>query len=121
MNQETGRNPLRDRFRWAGYGLIPGILVGILLGWMFSGVVSWLITFTFGLAILIPFVLLFLAWRWWNNRSSESRVVMYEYSTRSPGDLLDQRSRFDYGSRPPSDAIETEARVIEPTDGIPGR
>lgn len=121
MNQETGTNPLRDRFRWAGYGFIPGILVGVLLGWMFSGVVSWLITFTFGLAILIPFVLLFLAWRWWNNRSSEGRVVMYEYSTRSPGDLLDQRSRFDYGSRPPGDAIETEARVIEPTDGIPGR
>jgi hypothetical protein len=48
-------------------------------------------------------------------------MVMYEYSTRTPGDLLENRSRYDYGSRPPGDAIETQARVIDPTNGLPER
>jgi hypothetical protein len=121
MDPQSGTNPLRERFRWAGFGFIPGIVVGILLGWMFSGVVSWLVTFTFGLAILVPIVLLFLAWRWWNNRGNQNRMVMYEYSMRPPGDLIENRSRYDYGSRPPGDAIETQARVVDSTNGLPER
>lgn len=51
MQNVTG--DFRERFRWAGCGVLAGLLLGVLLGWMFHGFV--------GAIVRIGIVLLFLA------------------------------------------------------------
>ena len=93
----------RERFQWSSYGFLPGLLIGILLGWIFSGVVSWLFRFGIALLILIPLVALFFAWRWWTTRD-DNQVIVYEYSSRRP-----------------DESIESRSRVVDARDGSPER
>lgn len=93
----------RERFQWGSYGFVPGLLIGILLGWIFSGVVNWLFRFGIALLVLIPIVAIFLAWRWWTTRDDD-QVIVYEYSNRRPDETLESRSR-----------------VVDAADGSPER
>ena len=94
-------NGFRERFQWGSYGFVPGLLIGILLGWIFSGVVSWVVRFGIALLILIPLVALFFAWRWWTTRD-DNQVIVYEYSNRRPDETIESRSRVvDVGNGSP--------------------
>ncbi|MBA2521448.1 MAG: hypothetical protein H0V24_17475 [Chloroflexia bacterium] len=94
MNPQSRGAGLRERFQWGSYGFLPGLLIGVVLGWIFSGVVSWVVRFGLALLILIPLVLLFFAWRWWTTRGIGSQVIMYEYPPRQAGDPIEARSRL---------------------------
>lgn len=71
---------VRDRFQWGSYGFATGLLLGVILGWIFQGVVSWIIRFGIVLLVLIPLVLAFFAWRRFSNRDEEE-----EAGDRAPG------------------------------------
>jgi hypothetical protein len=47
---------LRERFRWAGWGLIVGLIMGMFLGWMFHGFVGAIIKIGIVMIFLIPLV-----------------------------------------------------------------
>ena len=94
MNPRATANGFRERFQWGSYGFIPGLLLGIVLGWIFSGVVSWLFRFGLALLILIPLVLLFFAWRWFTTRDDQREVVVYEYADRRPGEQIETGGRI---------------------------
>lgn len=51
------------RFHWGSYGFLAGMLVGILMGWMFAGFVGALIRVALFALVVIPIILLYLAWR----------------------------------------------------------
>jgi hypothetical protein len=75
---------IRQRFQWGSYGFLPGIILGIILGWLFHGVVSWIVRFGIVFLLLIPIVaVLFVWWRLSSrNRSDgtiETRSTIVEY------------------------------------------
>ncbi len=59
----TGASYVRQRLQWTVYGFIAGILIGMVLGWLFHNIIGAAFTFLIVAALLIPFVLAFLFWR----------------------------------------------------------
>jgi Flp pilus assembly protein TadB len=59
----TGTSFVRQRLQWTIYGFIAGILIGLVLGWLFHGVLTAAFNFLLVAALLVPFVLAFLFWR----------------------------------------------------------
>lgn len=51
------------RMQWGSYGFLAGVLVGLLMGWMFHGFVGAVVRLGLAALIIIPLVLAFLAWR----------------------------------------------------------
>jgi hypothetical protein len=77
-----GQNQGSSRMQWGSYGFIAGIVLGVMIGWMFSGFVSLVIRFGLALLILIPIVLLFIAYR--KFVSPVKRMMTVEYINSSP-------------------------------------
>jgi predicted lipid-binding transport protein (Tim44 family) len=51
------------RIQWGSYGFFAGLAIGILVGWFFAGFIGAFIRVGIVALIVIPIVLLFLAWR----------------------------------------------------------
>ena len=51
------------RIQWGSYGFMAGLVVGVLLGWMLSGFIGAFVRVGIVALIVVPLVLLFLAWR----------------------------------------------------------
>jgi membrane protein implicated in regulation of membrane protease activity len=51
------------RAQWIGYGFLAGIVVGVLMGWMFAGFVGALFRVALFAMAVVPVVLLYIAWR----------------------------------------------------------
>ncbi len=51
------------RVQWGSYGFIAGILLGVMLGWFFNGIVGAFVRLAMAAVIVIPLILLFIAWR----------------------------------------------------------
>lgn len=73
---------LKERARFAGYGLIAGLLVGIVLGWMFHGIVGTILWLLLIAVILTPFVLAVVFWQKTQNRSSRERSLVRDAEWR---------------------------------------
>lgn len=64
MNQgNRGNGTGSVRVQWGGYGFMAGIGVGVLFGWFFAGFIGAFIRVGVVLLVLVPVVLLFIAWR----------------------------------------------------------
>jgi hypothetical protein len=53
---------LWTRTRQARIGFLAGLIVGVLMGWFFHGVISFVIRFFFVIVLLVPLVLALYAW-----------------------------------------------------------
>lgn len=54
-----------DRTRFARFGFVAGLVVGVLVGWFFHGVVSLILRLGFVIALLIPLAIVL--WLWWRS------------------------------------------------------
>ena len=64
MNQGNRGNVAGSvRMQWGGYGFMAGIVLGVLMGWFFAGFIGAFIRVGVVLLVLVPVVLLFIAWR----------------------------------------------------------
>ena len=64
MNGDSGNSGTGGgRMQWGSYGFLAGILLGIVVGWMFAGFVGALFRIAIVLVAVVPLVLLYLAWR----------------------------------------------------------
>jgi len=70
------------RMQWGSYGFIAGIVLGIMIGWMFSGFVGLVIRFGLALLVLIPILLLYMAYR--KFVSPVRRMMTVEYPNSQP-------------------------------------
>ncbi|MDQ3044745.1 MAG: hypothetical protein M3R06_06275 [Chloroflexota bacterium] len=52
-----------DRTRWGRYGFAAGLISGLVLGWIFHGVISFIFRFGFVMLLLLP--LLVIGYFWW--------------------------------------------------------
>ncbi len=58
MNESQG-----GRFQWGGFGFLAGVLLGVLIGWFFAGFVGAFIRVAMVALVIVPIVLIYLAWR----------------------------------------------------------
>ncbi len=77
-----GQSQGSSRMQWGSYGFIAGIVLGVMIGWMFSGFVGLVIRFGLVLLILIPVVLLYIAYR--KFVSPVKRMMTVEYINSQP-------------------------------------
>lgn len=75
---------LRERLRWAGCGVIAGLIAGMFLGWMFHGFVGAIIKIGIVLIFLVPLVaaiLFFLS----NKRGDGGKITIQDVNWRDLG------------------------------------
>lgn len=96
MHQTTPLAAGRDRAQWSAYGFIAGILIGLVLGWIFHGFIGAFFTFIVVAAILAVFVVAFLFYR-------RTREAIEDIRTPDPDPVV----RLDRG-----DPVETTSFVI---------
>lgn len=77
-----GQSQGSSRIQWGSYGFIAGIVLGVMIGWMFSGFVGLVIRFGLALLVLIPILLLYLAYR--KFVSPVRRMMTVEYINSQP-------------------------------------
>ena len=64
MNQrEREQESQSSRMQWGSYGFLAGILIGVVMGWMFAGFVGAFVRVAMVALVAVPVVLLYLAWR----------------------------------------------------------
>ena len=64
MNGRDGMSGSQGgRFQWGSYGFLAGILLGVLMGWFFAGFIGAFIRVAMVALVIVPVVLVFLAWR----------------------------------------------------------
>lgn len=77
-----GQRQGNGRLQWGSYGFIAGIVLGVMIGWMFSGFVGLVIRFGLVLVVLIPILLLYLGYR--KFVSPVRRIMTVEYANSQP-------------------------------------
>ena len=55
--------PFMDRIRFIGYGLIAGIVIGAIMGWMFHAWIGFLVKLVIVIIFLVPLVAAIYFWR----------------------------------------------------------
>lgn len=65
--------PFIERLRYITYGLAAGLLLGMVLGWIFHGFVGTLFRIIIVALILTPFVLAVIFWQRVSNRNRDDR------------------------------------------------
>ena len=81
--REGPMSVIRDRFQFGSYGFLAGVVVGLMLGWIFHGFVGFVVRFGLVVLLLTPLVVIFLVWRRLTERDRrpsviESRAVVVE-------------------------------------------
>jgi len=92
--QQTSRLAAgRDRIQWSAYGFIAGILIGLVLGWLFHGVIGTVVNFLIVAALLTPFIIAYIFWRRTKERIEDIRTPDPEPTVRlDRGDPIDTTS-----------------------------
>ena len=67
---------LRERARWSVYGFLGGLLLGIIVGWAFHRIVGAILSLGFVLLLLIPLVVVLIAWWRLSRRDRRDEVVV---------------------------------------------
>jgi F0F1-type ATP synthase assembly protein I len=73
--REGPMSVIRDRFQFGSYGFIAGVIVGLLLGWIFHGFVGFVVRFGLVILLLVPLVVVFLVWRRLSVRDRRPPVI----------------------------------------------
>ena len=77
---------LKERARFAGYGLVAGLLIGLILGWMFHNVVGTILWLMLIAIILTPFVLAVIFWQKTQKRNTDERSLVRDAEWRDAGE-----------------------------------
>ena len=64
LNQrQHATEPRGSRMQWGSYGFLAGILIGVVIGWMFAGFVGAFVRVAMVAMVAVPVVLIYIAWR----------------------------------------------------------
>ena len=96
MYPESNTVPMmtvKERLQWMGYGLIAGLLIGLILGWLFRDVISTGVKMLILAALLVP---LFFAIRFWHRtttdeRDARTRTVASTEAIETQGGVVTER------------------------------
>lgn len=108
-----------ERIRWARQGFFAGMLAGIVLGWFFHGIISFLIRFGLVVVLLLP--LLVIGWLWWRSSRGtvtdqpNTTVMTWRSEDLPPHDRA--RNRTWKPVDDPDGTIPAQGRVADPPQG----
>lgn len=105
-----------ERIRWARGGFFAGLLLGVVVGWLFHGIISF--AFRFGLVLVLLLPLLVIGWLWWRSSrgdgAGEPTTTVMSWRGGEPPTLGHRGvSRWEQEGEPEG-AIPTQGRVAEP-------
>jgi F0F1-type ATP synthase assembly protein I len=64
MNRHDGTTGSQSgRFQWGSYGFLAGVVVGLMMGWMFHGFVGAFVRLALVAIVVVPLIVGYLAWR----------------------------------------------------------
>ncbi|MGI9254187.1 MAG: hypothetical protein ACR2J8_10595 [Thermomicrobiales bacterium] len=63
---------VKERMQWVVYGMIAGLLIGLVLGWLFSGIIGTAIKMLVVAALLVP---VYFAWRFWKSTKDDQKAA----------------------------------------------
>lgn len=105
-----------ERIRWARGGFFAGLLIGVMLGWFFHGIISFL--FRFGLVLVLLLPLLVIGWLWWRSSRRDGAGVPTATVMTWRGEDTSGRGRMAESGRErapePDETIPTQGRVADP-------
>jgi len=90
-----------ERLKGAQFGFIAGLLVGLLMGWFFHGVISLAIRFGLLLVLLLPLIVI--GWLWLRSRRAPGPSIRPEGSAESSWTAV-----IDVERTPPPSSRERE-------------
>ncbi len=96
-----------ERLKGAQFGFIAGILIGLIFGWIFHGVIS--LAIRFGMLVLLLLPLIVIGWLWF--RSQRSRTSGQPVTR--PGPEATWAAVIDVERTPPPRTTPTEATLID--------
>jgi len=105
-----------ERMRWARGGFFAGLLLGVVVGWLFHGIISFVLQFGLVLVLLLP--LLVIGWLWWrSSRSSaageQTTTVMSWRGGEPPTQGGPANPRWEPDGEPEG-TIPTQGRMADP-------
>ena len=107
-NAASVRSLISRRMQFA---FVAGLLLGIMIGWLFSGLVGAVMRFGFALLLLVPLVLAIMFWWKLRNAKPEGEGSMYTWTSSSlpsrQDDIFEQMRR---------DQANIDNDVIDPDD-----
>lgn len=111
MGQRIGAmTVVRDRVQWGSYGFIAGLVIGLILGWLFNrvvGTVLWV-----GLVVVV-LVLAFTVWRWVTDRGRQIEGLVEERRSSLRSDRADRDDGRDRIAGGDDDAVDVDSYVVE--------
>lgn len=111
MGQRIGAmTVVRDRVQWGSYGFIAGLVIGLILGWLFNrvvGTVLWV-----GLVVVV-LVLAFTVWRWVTDRGRQIEGLVEERRSSLRGERADRDVGRDRIAGGDDDAVDVDSYVVE--------
>jgi membrane protein implicated in regulation of membrane protease activity len=79
------------RLQWGSYGFLAGIFIGIMMGWLFAGFIGAFIRLAMVALVMVPIVLVYIAWRKfvapWLRPPVETR-----YDSIAPDNVIETRA-----------------------------
>lgn len=106
----------RERIRWARGGFFAGLSLGVVVGWLFHGIISF--AFQIGLVLVLLLPLLVIGWLWWRSSRADraGEPTMTVMSWRGGEPPTQGRGGDPHWERDgePEGTIPTQGRVAEP-------
>ncbi len=109
------------RLRGAQFGFIAGIVIGLIFGWIFHGIIS--MAFRFGLLLLLLLPLIVIGWLWFRSQRAprpQNMDSQQQRAAQSWSAVIDVSSSSRGWAEEPTDVEFVDVPLIrEPTKSTP--
>lgn len=108
-----------QRLKGAQFGFVAGIIIGLVFGWIFHGIIS--LAFRFGLLVLLLLPLIVIGWLWFRSQRTPGPRHSVGYpqqpSGRSWATMIEVPRKQAAPVEEPTDVDFVDVPLIRPSSG----